>query len=146
MLTIERVNTMNDAWLDNMAEYAKEEVAIASRAKIDIIKHSSRVWVFSQNSERLMLCGIVKGTWLGTGTELWVMLFTAFFRHKKTMFKFIRRALKRLIKVESVLKVHIDQDQSKAKRFAEFFGFRFVQAVGKYDEYLMRASWLQQRQ
>jgi len=144
---VKKVKEITNEIVTSFGAHAQGEwQLIAPHAKF-LYEVTRRLWVLSVQDEPACVIGLKHNTLLGAGTEIYFMLCKKFNSHMRPLSRFIRRALRRLVKVFGSVTVKIDQDFWVGEKFVKFFGFQCQGKVcstqtASYNLFELRASWL----
>lgn len=123
-IRIERV----DSWegLD-LCDYATREVILAKSA--GKFQTSTDMWLLSIEEKPMLVAGLTRTSLLGSGAEVWIMLCRDGASQMRHYLGFMRRALRRLLRLFGGLRAVVQEDFWAGHRFAQFFGFEEVGEV-----------------
>lgn len=146
MIRIKQIDSIGPEWLSVLEAQEASEMKKLGDLKIDIVKRSTRVWLLSHNDTPVFFFGIVKGSFMGWGCEMWFMACKDTARLFRRCVPVARRGIRRIIKLYGPAKSTVDAEFIRGRRFVEFFGFEKVAQVTGTDarEYIIyekRASW-----
>lgn len=150
MIVAHRIRQVDEKWLDHLDAESLATVERAQKFKLDIIKASTGAWCIYADGVPVFFFGVIRGSWLGHGVEMWFMTCKNTKRLLRHTMPFACKGIRRIIRLYGHAKATVAVDFARAQRFVEFFGFRRVGEMIAADEkryyvYEMRSPWLQQQ-
>lgn len=147
MIKVKKISEITSKLSSALGVYAKEEWELIYPYRKALYECSRRMWVLEVNAIPVCIIGLKFNTLLGTGAEVYFMLCKQFAKHVKELSKFLRRALRRMVRLYGSVTVKVDSEYWVGKKFVEFFGFRnrgraCTTQTSNYDLFELRATWL----
>ncbi len=128
-------------------EQAKREWRIIRPQRALFYQIIHRLWTIYVDGAPVCVLGIKKNSLLGSGIEVFFMLCRNFNKHIKLLVRFLRRGIKRMVKLYGLLTVRVEDGYWIGERFVRLFDFveqstvRAADDVG-YKIFEVRMSWL----
>ena len=129
-------------------EQARREWHIIRNNRREFYQIIDRLWTIYVDKTPVCVLGIKRNSLLGSGIEVFFMLCKKFNKHIKLLVRFLRRGLRRVIRLYGLITVRVENDYWIGERFVRLFGFvqkETVPATTSEDTlkvFEMRASWL----
>lgn len=147
MVRARKVNSIGVETAMAFGAYAQAEWELLLQHRNYLYENSKRLWTLYVEDEPVCVIGLKQNTLLGAGAEIFFMLCRKFQAHVRELSRFIRRALRRMVKLFGSISVKIEGDYWIGEKFVRFFGFRNQGRVcytqnTSYNLYELRASWL----
>jgi len=148
MVRIKKSRALSARTIASLGAYAKEEWRVLYPVRRWFYLSTRRLWTLSIDNEPVCVIGLKQTTMIGTGAELYFMLCRGLSKHAKEISKFIRRGIRRLLKIYGMLFVRVAEDFWIGEKFVKFFGFQCKGVAtalngSTYKFYELRTAWLQ---
>lgn len=150
-IKVKKISEITREIYSSFGVYAKADWDLTYPQRGWLYRTSRRLWLLEVDADPVCVIGLKFNTLLGTGAEIYFLLCRKFASHIRKMSHFIRRALRRMVKLYGSLTVKVDSGYWVGRKFVEFFGFvnqgqiRATETIN-YNIYELRATWLQQHQ
>jgi hypothetical protein len=147
MLKVKRMRVLSAKTIAAFGPQAKAEWTEVHNSRRIFYANLAGLWTISKGKTPLCVIGLRKYTPLGFGGEVVFFLCRELHAHTHEVFRFIRRALRRIVRLWSGLCVRVKDTFWIGHRFVKHFGFSEVEKVvgsdeGNFTLYQLRASWL----
>lgn len=130
MIQIKRITKLSDEHIAELTPEAKKEWSVTF-----IRTFPGKGWEVRYNEMLLFTFGVYEATLIGLEPLLWILPTMRFNKITPKILKCFRRGFRRLLKVYKNLVVFVDKTFTKAARFVEAFGFKFVKVLDQYQLY-----------
>jgi hypothetical protein len=105
------------------------------------------LWTIYHGNLPLCVIGLGDSTMLGLGNEIYLLLCRNATSHMRELVRFIRRVLRKMLRLCGRLITSVEEGFWIGSRFVEFFGFRKMAFERPFETtphtmYEMRAEWL----
>lgn len=137
MTEIEEVEEVPEWLFDFLSARSKEEMDRADELAKPFMDKAHRKWLVTSGGEPMMLVGVFFKS-LTSVPEVWMLAFTQLEENRIEGARTAREGVQELVKRYSALRVGVDKDFLRGRRFAEFLGFQAVGLVGNRIMYEAR--------
>ena len=146
-MKIKKISSLPEEVIALFGEYAQKTYEKIKPFERFFYSRVKRMWLLSIDDKPVCVIGIIQGTLIGTGIEIFFFLCTEIEKHLRKLILFLRRAFYLSIKLFHVITVSIDDSYKVGARFVNFFGFRPTLSSSdfqdvSYTHYELRQSWL----
>lgn len=107
--------------------------AVTQEVRDNLCGRSKRIWLVYCNGEPVCVIGLRIRSLVGTRAELWFLTGRALPKYRREVIVFIKRALRKTLRVYRHLSLTVNADFRKGVRFAEFFGFERTMSLASID-------------
>ena len=108
MMKIKKISSLPEEAIALFGEYAQKTYEKIKPFESYFYSRVRRMWLLLIGNKPVCVIGIIQGTLIGTGIEIFFFLCTETQRHLKELIIFLRRAFSLVIKLYHVITVSID--------------------------------------
>lgn len=136
-MTIKQIEAFPENIRPFLTEYAQKEFDLAQKHPKLLWAKNIRAWVFMINEQPVFMAGLTKTSLAGSRAEFWLMYCQDVGKYAKHVLRFMRRALRRIVKIYPNLRLSVENSFETGKSFARALGF--VEA--KPDRYITNVTF-----
>ena len=126
MIKVRKLSKLKKLSEDELTAHSWKEYSIAFNHVNNFMEQNPDVWEISYDGEVVFIAGIVRGSFIGRGAELWFLCFRSFIRGKVSLIKFLKRALDRIVKLYRRVFVTVSDGFAQGNAFVNLLGFKLV--------------------
>lgn len=146
MIRIKRSSKLSARTIAEFGPHAKADWKILRSFRGEFYQNLRGLWTLSVGGVPICVLGLRQYTKLGFGGEVILFLCKEFQSHMRQALPFIRRALRRVVKLWGRLCVRVEEGFWIGHKFVKFFGFEPVMyskdtAGNSFTLYQLRKSW-----
>ena len=123
MIRTKRTKVLSAKTIAAFGPQARKEWGLIKKDRREVYKALTGLWTLYIDDEPICSIGLCRYTLLGFGGEAMFFLCKGFNAHAFEALKFIKRALRRVLRLWGCICVRVDDDFWIGHRFVKFFGF-----------------------
>jgi hypothetical protein len=123
MITIKQLEAFPSNVRPFLTEYAQQEFELYEKRPALFWGRNIRTWLFTVNEQPLFIAGLTKTSLIGSRAELWLMYCRDVGKYAKRVFRFLKRAIRRLAKIYPNIQMSVEHSFETGKSFARALGF-----------------------
>lgn len=141
MIRTKRVTMLSGKIIGAFGPHAKLEWRAAKHLRREWYASLDGLWVISADKVPLCVLGLKRGSYLGFGGEVFFLLCDYPKHYTAGLIKFLRRGLRRVVRLWHRLVVRVESNFWIGCRFVTYFGFRKFATEPGHDLFELRIEW-----
>lgn len=125
MIKISRLKVLPKLDESDLTAHSWKEYKLAFNRLNTVMNKYPDVWEITYDGTVVFIAGIGTPSFIGRGAELWFLCFRSFLRHKKSLVRFLKKALSKLIKIYRRMFVYVSKEFTDGNKFIQLLGFSF---------------------